>query len=146
MPRSANPTTPKRRSKTKSRKNEIGSDSESVSEFEFTLNGKLIPKGTLNIYKVSQLADALHTSSPAKRLKVPLPSSPKLVRTESGPLQAAIDNLQIQVQGPSTTNTKKQNEESKENLERSIETEAEHEEDEEIVKLVKFLLDAKKGK
>jgi|LakMenE18May11ns_1017448.scaffolds.fasta_scaffold9507669_1 hypothetical protein len=144
MPRSANPTTPKRRSKTKSRKNEIGSDSESVSEFEFTLNGKLIPKGTLNIYKVSQLADALHTSSPAKRLKVPLPSSPKLVRTESGPLQAAIDNLQIQVQGPSTT--KKQNEESKENLERSIESEAELEEDEEIVKLVKFLLDAKKGK
>jgi len=142
MPRSANPTTPKRRSKTKSRKNEIGSDSESVSEFEFTLNGKLIPKGTLNIYKVSQLADALHTSSPAKRLKVP--SSPKLVRTESGPLQAAIDNLQIQVQGPSTT--KKQNEESKENLERSIESEAELEEDEEIVKLVKFLLDAKKGK
>lgn len=140
MPRSTNPTTPKRKSKTKFRKNEIGSDSESVSEFEFTLNGKLIPKGTLNIFKVSQLADALHTSSPAKRLKVP--SSPKLVRTESGPLQAAIDNLQVQ--GPSTM--KKQNEESKENLERSIETEAEHEEDEEIVKLVTFLLDAKKGK
>jgi hypothetical protein len=84
--------------------------------------------------------DALHRPSPAKKQKAP--SSPKLVRTESGPLQAAIDALQ----GPSPAKKQKE-EESKESPERSGETEEEPEEDEEeIVQLVKFLLDVKKGK
>jgi hypothetical protein len=92
-----------------------------------------------------KITEAQKASTTPKLIRVRIgrspPSSPKLVRTESGPLQAAIDALQ----GPSPTKKQKE-EESKESPESPDETEEELEKEEEVHQVTQHVSSSKTPK